>query len=513
MRASAAPQARGWPWLALLFGVAAMGCVRDADTRNDAATLTVLLDGDERSFGPSYDSDPKMLVFLPLVRYDEYYGGTPPLPGVANRWEHSADYRLWTVHINTDLRWHDGVPVTAHDVAFTYDLWRHPDVAYYAGAVRADIAVLDDSTLTFRFPGPSRYLMGGWDVYYPKHLLEHLDPKTFLEWEFWTHPVGNGPFRYVRHVPKTMVELEANPDFFLGQPRIERLLIKFGGQALPELLSGTVDAAQVDAGEVRRLRADGRFEIHVDLAPARWQIFWNHRDPLFADARVRRALTMAIDRRTLHAVLEYPEDTPLFDGLCTGRQFRRGGCGPAVPYDPDGAAALLDAAGWRERGPDGIRRRAGRPFAFTLMAEGSDRVRTAVFVQDNLRRIGVRVDVQTVQGGMVQQLLRDRGFQAALAIMPNSPGHHWSRFGADSPIGYANPELVALLDSARASADPEEIDALYRRLGAIFREDVPVTFLHPRVTYYAAHRRVRGLVSPFQAIPLWGAERLWIEEP
>lgn len=149
----------------------------------------------------------------------------------------------------------------------------------------------------------------------------------------------------------------------------------------------------------------------------------------------------------------------------------------------------------------------------TLLAEGRDRTRTAVFVQDNLRRLGVRVEVQTVQGGMVQQLLRGRDFQAALAILPNSPEHHWNRFGPNSPISYANPEFIALLDSARAAADPEEIDRLYRRLGAIFREDMPVTFLHPRVTFFAAHRRVRGLVSPFQANPVWGAERLWIEEP
>lgn len=497
---------------ALLVLAAAVAC-RGSDRGPNVVTLTVLADGDEWMMGPAWDSDPKMLVFLPLVRYEEYYGGTPPLPGVASRWDPSADYRRWTLHLNTAVRWHDGVPVTAHDVAFTYALWRHPDVRYYAGGVAADITVIDDTTLTFTFPDPTSYPLGGWDVYYPKHLLDTLTPKGFETWTFWTRPVGNGPFRYVRHVPKTMIELEANPDFFLGRPRIDRLVIRFGGQALAELLSGNVDAAQVDAEAVRRIQEDGRFHVYHDLAPSRYQIFWNHRDPLFADVRVRRALTMAIDRRQLHAVLSYPEDTPLYDGLCTGRQFRAGRCGPALPSDTAAANALLDAAGWTARGPDRVRRRNGNPFAFTLYAAGPDRIRSAIFIQDNLRRVGVQVEVLPVLPEIVQQRFRDRSYQALIAILPNSPGHHRQRFHPDSPVGWVNARFKALMDSVQATADPEEVDRLYGMIGEVFREDLPVTFLHPRVTYYAAHRRVRGLESPFRAIPLWGAERLWIEEP
>ncbi|MHC4489773.1 MAG: ABC transporter substrate-binding protein, partial [Planctomycetota bacterium] len=101
-----------------------------------------------------------------------------------------------------------------------------------------------------------------WDVYYPKHLLENLDPKEFTSWKFWTEPVGNGPYRYVRHVPRTMIELEANPDYYRGKPKIERLVLKFGGYPLTELMSGNVDCIDISSLEAIKLADDPRFRVY-----------------------------------------------------------------------------------------------------------------------------------------------------------------------------------------------------------------------------------------------------------
>ncbi|MEJ2342631.1 MAG: ABC transporter substrate-binding protein, partial [Gemmatimonadales bacterium] len=136
----------------------------------------------------------------------------------------------------------------AHDVAFTIDLLMHPDVAQIpAGAF--SVTALDDSTYTVdiatsdhRTVTPMARTRRGIPL--PKHLLEDLDPASFFEWEFWLKPVGNGPYRYVRHTPQTMVDLEANPDFYLGPPAIKRVVLKFSGEnQLVELLSENVDVA------------------------------------------------------------------------------------------------------------------------------------------------------------------------------------------------------------------------------------------------------------------------------
>lgn len=208
-----------------LIGIAlGSGCRGDpAPGRETVSTLTVLHPGDEGIFGPDWPA--KFLVFLPLAERGEN-GETEGV--LASRWERSPDWREWTIHLRPGLRWQDGTPVTAHDIKFTLDLLAHPAVGYTTPDAHT-VTVLDDSTYTTTFHkrswgSPYDY----WTVYWPKHLLEGLDPAEFWQWEFWTRPVGNGPYRFVRRVPHTMVELSADSAYFRGHPRIERLILKTG---------------------------------------------------------------------------------------------------------------------------------------------------------------------------------------------------------------------------------------------------------------------------------------------
>jgi peptide/nickel transport system substrate-binding protein len=174
--------------------------------------------------------DLDLLTFLQLAKQND----RGELEGqLAKSWEHSSDHREYIFHLRTGLHWSDGVPVTAHDVKFTLDLLCDPDVGEYSGI---EATVVDDSTVQIRAANPG-YIA---DItYFPRHLLRELDPKRFWQWEFWTHPVGNGPYRFVRYVPETLMELEANPDHFGGSPRIERVILKFVGEAgITELLAG-----------------------------------------------------------------------------------------------------------------------------------------------------------------------------------------------------------------------------------------------------------------------------------
>ena len=491
-------------------GLLAPACGPQDHRAGAAATLTVLMSGDERVLGLPYDMSAKFLVFLPLTA--ENADGELE-PRLAQSWQHAPDYREWTVRLRSDLRWHDGIPVTAHDVKFTLDLMKHPRVRW-AGPGDYDVRVLDDTTYTiaYRKRGPGNPL-DTWTVYYPRHLLEHLDPTEFENWEFWIRPVGNGPYRYVRHLPGAMLELEANPDFYRGTPRIERVVLKFGGQPLAELLSGNVDVMTTEA-DLLKVADDSRFTGYYRFeAFAAQALVWNHRDPAFRDRRVRRALTLAIDRNELLQVLNLPRGTPLGDVLHTERQFRRGETPPPLPHDSAEAARLLDEAGWRDRDGDGIRERDGRPFRFSVLVPGAGSERAAVYVQSQLRRLGIVMEVETLEIRALFARVREAQFEAVLSYvhMRGEPGAGALHFEEDSPIGYVNPQVASRLRQARSAFDPAEVDRLYRELWPIFQADVPVTFLHPLVRTTIAHRRVRGLVSPDRIDPVADMEAVWLE--
>jgi len=485
--------------------------------RGRTTTLTILYPGDERVFGPDDDMPAKFLVFQPLVTLDDH---GDVVGALARRWEHSPDYRTWTVHLRSDVRWHDGVPFTAEDVAFTHRLWEHVAV-HGVGPGARTVRVLDDSTLTITYRRPREYL-SSWDVYYPRHLLDGLDPAKFFEWEFWVHPVGNGPYRYVRHVAKTLVELEANPDFYCGRPRIHRLILKFGSRELTELLSGNVDVmVYAERTLLPKLRGSDRFTVYYYLGPdGGWleAIYWNHRNPIFADARVRRALTLAINRVELRRLLELPEDLPIVDVMFSGRQYRRSQLPEPLPFDPDAARRLLDEAGWRVRDGDGVRERGGLELRFTALAgaEGGDEQggsAAAVYVQDALRRVGARMEVQTVDLAVLRHRLASGNFEAVFGrfynAIPYGDFEQW--WGADGWTGYTNPRAQASFDSLRVVADPQQRDAIFRALMPIFRDDVPITLLFPQVQTIIARKRVRGLSSPFGSDPVLSAQYLWIE--
>ncbi len=195
-----------------------------------------------------------------------------------------------------------------------------------------------------------------------------------------------------------MIEFAANPDFFAGEPRIQRVVLKFAGEAgLTELLSGNVDVSELNPAQIPQLEADPRFRVYYREATfaAGVAIYWQHNNPLFRDPRVRRALTLAINRRELVQVLNFPENLPLFDGPITPRQYHRRQLPEPIEYNPAQARALLDAAGWHDADGDGVREREGQEFRFTAIAYNVEAVdKIAVYIQAQLREVGVQMAVR-----------------------------------------------------------------------------------------------------------------------
>jgi peptide/nickel transport system substrate-binding protein len=479
------------------------GCVRDSD-REGRAVSTVVLAAPEISYMLPDWSDADFLLFLPLATRDPE---GELVPRLAKSWDPSADWREVTYHLRTDVRWHDGVPVTAHDVKFTLDLLAHPDLAEYAFD---SVAVVDDSTVLIH--NHNHWYVDDV-VFYPRHLLDDLEPGTFFAWDFWNKPVGNGPYRFVRYVPETLMELASNPDHYSGEPPIRKVIVRFLGSddaGMTELLAGNVDAAESRNLVARdALARDPRFNSYVRFGGAFAVLFVNHNRPLFADARVRKAMVLALDRPELGRAIGLPGHLPLVDAVFTLDQLVRQDLPRAFEHDPEQSRRLLEEAGWSDLDGDGIRERDGLVAKFTIRAPPWWE-RTMVLIERDLAEVGLDPDVLLADGAVNLEHYRQGDFDVAVGFF--TPYRLDLLSSPTSTSGYGNEHYKALVRQAEATPSPAIRDSLIYEAWPIMIEDVPAIFLHPMATQFYVHERIRGLSTPWRADPARYMDELWIEE-
>jgi peptide/nickel transport system substrate-binding protein len=457
------------------------------------------------------------LMFEPLFGWDR----DGNIEGrLVKAWEHSPDGRTWTYHLRTDVRWHDGVPFTTRDIEFT----RRYDEARPLYRSTDSLVVLDDSTFQRVFYEAGEPL-DSWKVFLPEHLLADLDSSESWDWEFNFQPVGNGPYRYVRHVSQTMIELEANPDYYRGSPEIDHLVLRLGGgEPILELKAGNVGLAAfgtIDVDHIPALMQDPDLKYYWRTANGVSVLSWNLGDPILADRRVRQALAHAVDRTEMAAVLDFPADATFRDVPLTEGQRLRGEGPPPLPFDPPRSRQLLEEAGWRDANGDGIREKTGQPLFIETQTAG-DGMEMLVILQAQLREVGVHLDI--VPNAAVEDVLRAarRGqpvevgeIQAVFSEWGRCPGHFTTLLGFPpdrSPaFGYRNDALIGLVDAMDNAIIPEEMDDLCRQTWPILQEDQPFLFLLPGLWLSAAHKNVRGLQNGTRVQISSNIVDLWIE--
>jgi peptide/nickel transport system substrate-binding protein len=318
---------------------------------------------------------------------------------LANSWEHSPDGLEVTMRLRDDVRWHDGVPTTAEDVAFSFARFRDPKLGYpdVGGLKQLDtVTVVDEHTVRFRFKVAfADQLANLRRVILPKHLLEGIPSAEMSSAAFNRAPVGNGPFRFVRWRQSQETIFEANPDFADGRPRLDRIVFRvIPDQTAIEtaFLSGQIDFVErLRFESIGRLRKAGQVQVLTYLQRGYTYIAWNQRLPMFADPNVRRALTLAIDRESLVEAVAFGEGAVTAHPVMTQSAYYAKDI-PPHPYDPVEARRLLAAAGFRDGDGDGVLERDGKPFEFELVTNLGNRQRedALVVLQSDLAAVGVR---------------------------------------------------------------------------------------------------------------------------
>ncbi len=505
----------------LLSSTAIWGCSDSSrrEAHGGPQAATIILPAKVGAFtpgpGPWIDIvETSQLVFLPLTTVNE----NGELEGVlARTWELAPDYRSVRVELRDDVFWHDGTPVTAHDIKFTNDLFHHPSLGSCGWSTMHTVTVHDRRTLTisFRQSVAWDYDFGYWRVFLPRHLLENLDPDDFAQWDFWKRPVGNGPYRFSRYVPATALELVANPNHFEPPPRIERVVIRDGG--IQDLLAGKADAINIlSEADYQVLTDDERFRFYFEFwvdVPNFNAVLWNHRHPLFAEVDVRRALTLALDRAQLASLMMRPPGVRLLDVPYNPRLYFQGQLPDALPFDPDEAQRILVASGWTDQDGDGVREHAasGRRLEFTMIVR-QEWQRGAVYMQSQWQRIGARVELIPLENSVLRSRIPEGDFEAALTWFMNDPTSRYGPLHMATSGGYDNPTLVKGFERMLEESDPDRIDEIYQELATFYMRNLPYTFLTAGSETFVAHRRLRGLSTPFRANVIWSLPHLWLEE-
>ncbi|HYO46788.1 MAG TPA: peptide-binding protein [Gemmatimonadota bacterium] len=432
------------------------------------------------------------VLFMNLVQLD---GEMNYEPYLADSFWMSDDGLSLTFRIRNGVTWHDGTPVTVDDVIWTYEMSVNDEIAYanlaYFQYVTRAVKV-DDRTARFEFSeahsdAPMDFTE--WSPM-PKHLLEGVAPADMRNAPFNRQPVGNGPFRFVSWESNQQVVFEANSDFVLGRPHLDRLVVRVIPEQtteLTELLTGGIDFMRaVPPAEMHRVEESD--DVYGIVYPARSYTFlvWNTRNPLFESAKIRRALTMAINRQQIVEALLYGYGTvAVSDAMPFQWEFND----ELQPwsYDVELARQMLAEEGWTDHDGDGIIDKDGRPFRFTLRTnQGNDlREDIVVIVQNDLKNVGIEVQPRLVEWNTLITDLKAKNFEATVSgwsvdfkFNPTDTFSTEAIEGKYNYPSYSNASADSLMEQALVTLDREQAKPLWKRYSEIIHEDQPYTFLY-----------------------------------
>lgn len=453
-------------------------------------------------------------LFTPLVRYDE---NLRVQPWLAESWTEEGDSAI-VMHLRGDLLWHDGMPVTAHDVKFTFDRMKMPETASSAGsAFLGNIAAaetLDSLTIRFRYARPHAQAIEDffWSPM-PRHLLEAIPPAELRNAPFNRKPIGNGPFRFVEWLASERLVLVRNPDYpaALGGPAVaERVVIRIIPEAatrLTELLTGGIHAdIDVLPDQAAGIEQQPGIRLHAYPGSTVYYVGWNNARPPFNDARVRRALTLAMNRGEIIDALLRGHGSPATSPIPPWH--------PLHPADverpghaPEEAARLLEAAGYRDRNGDGIRENAqGQPLRFTLISSDDPLRRSVVEVlQSQFRAVGADAEIRTMEFQTMLDRHRGRDFDAVftnwvldnfqMAAAPYALLHSSLADVAESTnrSSVRSARIDALIGQGAAATDAAEQARVWAELTRALNEEQPLTFMFWIDELVATSMRLSGV--------------------
>ncbi len=507
-----------------------------ATAKQRTDTIIVGLTDPSGAFTPyfqqsGYDGNVSSLLYTPLVLVNDK---AEPVPGLAEKWEVSEDGLTYTFHLRQGLKFSDGSPLAAEDVAFTWTILNDKSYdgdsqvntlgikgaeAYKEGKSDSieGIKVADPQTIsvTLEKANAAALTTLGGDVlskaYYGK---DYKQGDTGYMKSLSATPVGTGPYKLVKFTPGQEVRFAANENYYGDKPKTPNFIYKTSeGDTWQYLETGEVDYASFSATQenIDKLKSLGFVNI-VPYTPSTYgylQVNLEHE--ALKDKKVRQALTYGLDRQSIYVdAAQGAGSIANIPSSPISWAYTEEGINP-YKYDLDKAKSLLDEAGWKE-GAGGIREKDGKKL--TIHYLGSKSKNTDIFIavaKENYQALGVEFQpeifadfnslVSKVEGG-------DYDLVSFSTPMLTDPSDGLMQFVDGEVKGYSNPKFSELYKKGLETTDIEQRKAIYKEIYQLLNDELPVIFTSYKKSVYAYNARIENLaVSPFYglatSLPQW----------
>ncbi len=524
----------------------------DAEEVDDryGGELVVAQGADGTYYMPPFTGDgnvynTKNCIFDSIVRLDK---DLVPQPLLAHSWDISEDGLSYTFYLRDDVTWHDGEPFDAYDVYFTYQLIANPltfsakrpyldTVVGYSdlGAVVREldsqlgkesiseaehreramaayeewleldaIEVVDDYTISFHLSEPqASFITIATEVgVVPRHILEGAE--DIMETDYIYKPITTGPFKFVEWVRGDYWILEANEDYFLGRPYLDRIIFRVipdETTRIHELLAGRVHYIIPPSEDLDMLQDSPGVKV-LDGPAVSWDKFdFNLERHFFDDLRVRQAIAHALDKETMVRELYYG-----------WREIAHGPFNPSFAwahnpdvhvyeYDPDRAMEILREAGFDEESDGWYRNGQSMDFNHRTSTGHAAIERVEVF-QRHMRDINVDMTIEPLESAAWLDAIFSSNFDMMYYGWSGLPDpdayiytvHHSSAIGGRNVMKYRNDRVDELFDLARVAHDLDERAEYYFEIQEILAVEIPVIYFTYGYSYYGVHEDLEGFV-------------------
>ena len=463
------------------------------------------------------DLDISRLVYSALFKLDSNMELQNDL---ATGYTLSADQKTYTVSLRTDIRWHDGEPFSADDVVFTIRSIQTPD---YGSPLRTSfegvtITKVDDHTVSFALKEVyAPFLMNLTVGIVPQHVWKDVPPKNASLAEQMLKPVGSGPYRFseikTRRKTGEITEFNVvrNEQYHGTRQYLDEIVFHFypsHEEAINALLANAVDGVGfLPLSLFNKTDADNKVIHHLRL-PQYFGLFFNsQKNTVLADAGVRNALSLAVNREEIVSRALQGQGEPLHLPIPPGVFAFNDELAPPE-YNTEAAKQNLEDAGWKDADGDGIREKDNQRLHFKITTtDWPEYVATAEVVQEQWQAIGVETEIEHFNAGTIQQtVIAPRNYEILffgeiLSADPDPyPFWHSTQVNNLNFAQFKNQEVDKILEEARKTIDRGERQQKYKEFQGKILDLKPAIILYRPYYLFASDNRVRGINANFGAL-------------